>query len=600
MDSLLTVLATQLPDTNKVLTLLALAELPLKNTRATPMGNLTVHPEFAHAALQLARQLHWPKGEALAWLAVSIGQEQEGRKDLAKGSLDSALSHSARLPLPLRGRILMRTALFLAVNEVDLDKADSLALLAVTCFEKSARPLDVAAGMEIHARIGIFRKRWVEAIIAYYRAIDYGERHGAVATLAVAYEKTALILGDLGDVDRSERYYRRSIQLCDSIGDHFRDFMAQSNWAEQLQQQHRPEEALALYRSASDLALRHGLSREEVNRVDVGMARCLIDLDRTDEARKLLEQVRIDPGIPDLRSEQAFDLTSGQLELGTRHFRPALMACRAAFEAPERYGSGLLRKEACDCMVKAYRGIGDLQAALQWTDRLQQWTDSIRFQEQANTVVRLEVDREYAQLMHADSLRFVQENHRLELEGQQRLARAEGRRNLFFFVGIGILLVAGGLWSRLCYISRTKRAIEKQKNVSDELLLNILPEEVAAELKANGRAEARHFDNVTILFADLVGFTSIAERLSPAELVRELSTCFEAFDGIMARRGVEKIKTIGDAYMAAGGLPVPTEGSARNTALAGLEMQSFMRAHAAQRRAQVKPAFDMRVGIHTG
>ncbi|MEO8589698.1 MAG: adenylate/guanylate cyclase domain-containing protein, partial [Flavobacteriales bacterium] len=167
-------------------------------------------------------------------------------------------------------------------------------------------------------------------------------------------------------------------------------------------------------------------------------------------------------------------------------------------------------------------------------------------------------------------------------------------------VAIGILIVAGGLFSRLRYISRTKRAIEHQKEISDELLLNILPEEVAAELKKSGRAEARLFDNVTILFTDFMGFTSIAEKLSPSELVQELSTCFEAFDGIVARHGVEKIKTIGDAYMAAGGLPVPTEGSVRNTVLAGLEMQSFMRAHAAQRIAEGKLAFEMRVGIHTG
>jgi len=600
MDSLVAVLSTQPADTNKVLTLLAMAEVPVKNTRATPIGNRTVRPEHADEALRLARLLRWHRGQALAWLAVSIGQEQDGHKEFATTSLDSALKHSAKLPMALRGKILLRTALFLAVNEIDLDKADSLALLAATCFEDCAKPLDVAASMEIHARIGIFRRRWVEAIIAYYKAIDYGERHGAAGTLAIAYEKTALILGDLGELDRSERYYRRSIHLSDSIGDHFRSFMAQSNWANQLQHRQRPEEALALYRSASDLATRNGLSREEVNRVDVGQARCLIALGRTDEARELLEQVRIDPGIPDPRSEQGFELTSGQLELATGHHRKALAACRAAFDAPQRYGSGPLRKEACDCMVRAYRALGDLRAAMEWNDRLMQWSDSIRYQEQANTVARIEVDREYALLMQADSLRHVEENHRSEMAAQQRLGREQGRRNLLLLAGIGILIASGGLLSRLRYISRTKRTIERQQEISEGLLLNILPEQVAMELKASGRAQARHFDNVTILFTDFKGFTSIAEKLSPADLVQELSTCFEAFDGIVARHGVEKIKTIGDAYMAAGGLPVPTEGSARSSVLAALEMQSFMRAHSAQRKAQGLLAFEMRVGIHTG
>ncbi|MEO8591672.1 MAG: tetratricopeptide repeat protein, partial [Flavobacteriales bacterium] len=446
MDSLRAVLSGQPADTNKVRTLLALAEVPVKNTRATPIGNRTVHPEYADQALRLADQLHWSEGQALAWLAVSIGQEQEGNKALAVTSLDSALKYSEKLHMAVRGGILLRTALFLAVNEVDLDKADSLAMLASTCFEDCARPPDVAASMEIHARIGIFRRRWVEAIIGYYQAIDYGERHGAVNTLAIAYEKTALILGDLGDVDRSERYYRKSIHLCDSIGDHFRNFMAQSNWAEQLLQQRRPEEALALYRSATDLASRNGMSREEANRVNVGQARCLIALGRAEDARKLLDQVRIDPGVPDPRSEQAFQLASGQFELGTRNYRQALAACQAAFDAPQRYGSGLLRKEACDCMVAGYRGLGDLRAAMEWNDRVRQWSDSIHYQEQANTVVRLEVDREYGQLMQADSLRYVEENHRMELEGQQRLAREESRRNVFLFVAKTLRENRGGLY----------------------------------------------------------------------------------------------------------------------------------------------------------
>nr|MBP6697335.1 adenylate/guanylate cyclase domain-containing protein [Flavobacteriales bacterium] len=135
---------------------------------------------------------------------------------------------------------------------------------------------------------------------------------------------------------------------------------------------------------------------------------------------------------------------------------------------------------------------------------------------------------------------------------------------------------------------------------SDELLLNILPEEVAEELKSKGHADAKHFDNVTILFTDFKGFTSVAEQLSPTELVEELNTCFKAFDGIITARGIEKIKTIGDAYMCAGGLPVPSSSTPAGVVQAALEMQAFMIARKQERDAQGKPAFEMRVGIHTG
>jgi adenylate cyclase len=132
------------------------------------------------------------------------------------------------------------------------------------------------------------------------------------------------------------------------------------------------------------------------------------------------------------------------------------------------------------------------------------------------------------------------------------------------------------------------------------LLLNILPADIAEELKIHGKAEARDFDMVSILFTDFKGFTEASAKLSAQELVGEINVCFEAFDGIMAKYEVEKIKTIGDAYMAAGGLPVPTDDSIKNTVLAALEMQAFITKRKTEMDTAGKPAFEMRVGIHTG
>jgi class 3 adenylate cyclase/ketosteroid isomerase-like protein len=139
-----------------------------------------------------------------------------------------------------------------------------------------------------------------------------------------------------------------------------------------------------------------------------------------------------------------------------------------------------------------------------------------------------------------------------------------------------------------------------ERDRSDSLLLNILPKEIAEELKAKGHADARHFDQVTILFTDFKGFTEASEKLTPQELVEELNTCFKAFDKIITKRGIEKIKTIGDAYMCAGGLPDPKSSSPAGVVHAALDMQAFMKARKAERDAQGKPAFAMRVGIHTG
>ncbi|MBK6830930.1 MAG: hypothetical protein IPG92_09450 [Flavobacteriales bacterium] len=142
--------------------------------------------------------------------------------------------------------------------------------------------------------------------------------------------------------------------------------------------------------------------------------------------------------------------------------------------------------------------------------------------------------------------------------------------------------------------------VYRGKKRSDALLLNILPAEVANELKAKGHADAKHFDQVTILFTDFKGFTEASEKLSPQELVEELNTCFKAFDGIITARGIEKIKTIGDAYMCAGGLPVPASSTPAGVVQAALEMQAFMIARKKERDAAGMPFFEMRVGIHTG
>lgn len=178
-----------------------------------------------------------------------------------------------------------------------------------------------------------------------------------------------------------------------------------------------------------------------------------------------------------------------------------------------------------------------------------------------------------------------------------RLART---RNLYMFGGIGILLMAIGLGNRLFFVRKAKKTIQDERDRSDSLLLNILPLEVAKELKQTGRAKARQVDDVTILFSDFVGFTGISSNMSPTELVTELNEYFTEFDAIMREYGIEKIKTIGDAYMAAGGLTTGKMDSAYSTVLAALKMQEVIRRIEGEKKKLGLPYFKMRVGINTG
>ncbi|HKP87519.1 MAG TPA: adenylate/guanylate cyclase domain-containing protein [Blastocatellia bacterium] len=144
------------------------------------------------------------------------------------------------------------------------------------------------------------------------------------------------------------------------------------------------------------------------------------------------------------------------------------------------------------------------------------------------------------------------------------------------------------------------RNLNQERRLSDRLLLNVLPERVAKELKANGRSEPLQYDSASVLFTDFVGFTRIAETLTPRSLIEELDLCFSSFDEIAKARNLEKIKTIGDSYMAAGGIPTPNRTHPVDSVLAALEIQDFMEGMREKKEAERSPYWQLRLGIHTG
>jgi len=142
--------------------------------------------------------------------------------------------------------------------------------------------------------------------------------------------------------------------------------------------------------------------------------------------------------------------------------------------------------------------------------------------------------------------------------------------------------------------------LNQERRLTDALLLSVLPEPVARELKIYERVEPREYESATVLFTDFVGFTRIAEAFTPQQLVSELDLCFRRFDEIARRHNLEKIKTIGDAYMAAGGVPEPNTTHARDCVRAALEIARFVTETRAAKTAAGLPYWDVRVGVHTG
>ena len=212
----------------------------------------------------------------------------------------------------------------------------------------------------------------------------------------------------------------------------------------------------------------------------------------------------------------------------------------------------------------------------------------------------------------ADAIVRAQQEKELQLqktlvaEAELGKQQSENMRNLLGLVAAFVLVMAMLFYFRF----RAKRRaanelaeknalVEAEKKRSDNLLLNILPPAIAQELKTRNKVAARKYDQATVMFIDFTGFTQVAERLSPEMLVEELDYCFSNFDRIISQYRIEKIKTIGDAYLCASGLS-DMNASPSDIIRAALEIQDFLLALKAERMDRSMPYFEARVGIHIG
>lgn len=170
---------------------------------------------------------------------------------------------------------------------------------------------------------------------------------------------------------------------------------------------------------------------------------------------------------------------------------------------------------------------------------------------------------------------------------RDRLADVAG--NLLFAI-----LFSGGLVLLLV------RTLNAERHRSEALLLNVLPREIADELRREGRVVPRHYDSATVLFSDFSGFTRIAESMNPSEVIERLDEVFQEFDRIVEAHGLEKIKTIGDAYLAVGGIPRPSASHATDCARAALEMRECAERIRQRHVTAGRYAWGIRIGIHSG
>jgi adenylate cyclase len=224
--------------------------------------------------------------------------------------------------------------------------------------------------------------------------------------------------------------------------------------------------------------------------------------------------------------------------------------------------------------------------AFYFLEKYQFLKDSIMSAENMQAIFSLQNDLQLSQKQA--KIEILEKSHEIQ------------RRTNFALVGGGLLfvLLSFVMLNRYMFEKKTKEIIKNEQYQSEKLLLNILPQETANELKIYGKAFAKRHEEVHVMFTDIKNFSIITRSMSPEELVKELDYCFSGFDNIINKYGLEKIKTIGDAYLCVGGLSGTENGNAIKTIEAALEMQAFLKSENID--TKMSSLFEIRTGIHSG
>jgi adenylate cyclase len=387
------------------------------------------------------------------------------------------------------------------------------------------------------------------------KAIEINLKQRNVKRLASNYNNLGLIKQSVFQLDSSEYFYMKSIELYSQLNDLYNQAITLNNLGVLYQNKFESDKELKAYQQSLEIFRQlKDLSQQAVLMSNIAMV--------------------------------YFD--NGDCKRAANYATEALIISENINDLPSK-------KDILYKLSLIYNCLQDCNTELYYLRRYLNLKDSIfsiesrRNLEEINTLYETEKKENQIMLLNQES----------EFNNLVKSVMAGG---LLIIVVIALLLYRNFLNKKKANLLLTQQneVIEAEKKKSDDLLLNILPIETAKELKEKGYSEARYYDQVTILFTDFKGFTTLSEKLSPAELVEEIDYCFKAFDHIVTKYGIEKIKTIGDSYMAAGGLPKPFENSVENTLKAAIEMRDFINDLAIQRKRHNRLFFEVRVGVHTG
>lgn len=526
---------------------------------------------------------------------------------------------------------------------VDLGEIDS----AVNCYYTSLKIYEELK-MDLHIsriynNLGIIYKDKgdiANALDFYTKSLSIAEKIENDRQIANVLSNIGLIYNIQGDTDKALEYYNKSLKILREIGNSRQSaYVLQNigsiyyNKGEKSFNQEEKKKADSLFEEALQYYKGSLITKEEIGD-QFGLAAAYSSIGATylEKSRIILSRKNeyLDDALSNL--QKALEINhnienKNGLAIAMNSYAKALQFkgeiskaldyALKSYKLSKELGNVESIKYATESLEQLYKLIGNENLAYKYFKEHIRMRDSLAKEEDLKLMQQKYYQYEYEKQAAADSVAHSNELQIKNLKIEKANEEVQKHSIIIAASIFGLMLVLALaivmfrmfrqkkkanmlLREQNIQIQEQKSIIEIEKQKSDELLLNILPIATAEELKSLGKAIPRYYKSISVLFTDFKGFTKACAGLAPDQVVEELDMYFKAFDNIIENHGLEKIKTIGDAYMCAGGLPVENTQHPINIVKAALELQKFMQNLKEERIRLQKPYWELRVGIHTG
>ena len=426
-----------------------------------------------------------------------------------------------------------------------------------------------------------------EALETFYQAAEIADNEDVVSDQGKINAAIADVYSLMGNHENAIEYYRKSIVILRKENDSLRVATALYNTGDAYFIIKKYDSAIAYFNESSlifkniDYLLGTAFNLGSIGMIYAEQGKYELAKKNINQALIILEKYESYDAISE------FLISLSDIYAIQNDFSSAFSTAQKSLVIAQKYG---FKKHVSDANLKLselYDQTGNQTESFKHYKNYIVYRDSVKNIEAVQEMADLRTDYQVSQKqLEVDLLNTQKRNQKILV-----IATAIA----LFLIG----LLALGLFRRNKYIYKTNQVIEKERNRSDNLLLNILPEATAHQLKENGEVQAEKFESVTVLFTDFEGFTNHSENLPPEKLVESVDFYFSKFDEIMDKYDLEKIKTIGDSYMCAGGLPVAANDHAFKMIQAALEITKFVKEAKLDIENDLSH-FEIRIGINSG